>query len=412
MSKKSSEPPARAKSKKGLVRFPSGNMTAQAVIEAAQHAKDKMLPSTFLVDGNTLSIFSVPASGGNSFMTRTDVLVFNESGVRATGRADELSAEIAKTSQPSALLFEGSKVHILDSEGVAADGVGGAGIVSEDDHSTVWGRLVAPLREVGSIPTSLLRGLLDSTQAFIGEDDTRGQLCWCPIEVSPGFAQGVATNGHILVLRQVRSPLISVPAPVKLGVPRTALRALGRFQDPTTYLYKHPDADNPCWMARCGARSVHMTHLDSFPPYNTLLPSDRDRYVAFDVSAPLLRKTIAEVAASASKTEKKAVVLTVEADRLTVLVGDTALRWTLPVEWTRGKPEPFRSVVDARYLAQVTRAITAGGVTTRVERVSSRSASDAELAPLYVQDVPFGGGFEEASADSCEAITALMPMRG
>ena len=413
MSKKAQpEVPTRAKPKKGLVKFPSGNMTAQAIVEAAQHAKDRVMPSMFLVEGEALSVFSplTSSSADNGCMTRTDIRVINEAGVRVGGRTEELSAEVQKTLHPSALQFEGDRVRILGEDGEVADGVGGPGIVSSDDPSTYWNKIVAPLQEVGSLPTSVLRGLLSSVQAFIGEDETRPHVNWTPIEVSQGLVQGVATNGHILVVRRMRSPLVMASGVVKVGVPRSAIRALSRFQEPTTHLYKHPDKDSTAWMACCGAHSVFMTHVNTFPLYDALLPSNNTRYVGFDASAPLLRSTVADVVQRANKTGKKAIEMTVEGSLLTFLVGDTALRWTIPIEWTCGKQESFRSVVGSRYLAQVVRAITDGGVTTRIERLTASQTKDVELTPLYIKDVPFGDVFAETD-HPWDAITILMPMR-
>lgn len=412
MSKKlQPESPTRARPKKGLVKFPSGNMTVQAIVEAAQHVKDRIMPSMFLVEGDTLSVFSPLTSSlaDNSYMTRTDIRVINEAGVRVGGRTEELSAEVQKTSHPSALQFEGDKVRILGEDGEVADGVGGPGIVCSDDPSAYWNNAVAPLQEVGSLPTSVLRGLLSSVQAFIGEDESRSQLNWMPIEVSQGLVQGVATNGHIMVVRRMRSPLIMASGAMKVGVPRSAIRALSRFQDPTTHLYKHPDKKSTAWIARCGVHSVFMTHVDAFPPYDALLPTSSKHYVGFDASAPLLRSTVADVVQRANKTGKKAIEMTVEGSLLTFLVGDTALRWTIPIEWTCGKQEAFRSVVGSRYLALVVRAITEGAVTTRIERLTHSQTKDVELSPLYIKDVPFGDVFAETD-HPWDAITILMPM--
>ncbi len=411
--KKTPPEPSRSRLKKGLVRFLPGKRTAQTLVEAANHVKDRYIPPLFLVEGDAISVFSTACSADpdNVYMTRTDVPVVNSTGVRVAGKVDELSAEILKTTRPSAIQFDGSKVFILREDGEVAEGVGGAGITTSDDPAALWNERVAPLEEVGHLPTPLLRGLIDMMQPFVGEDETRSQIGWAPVEVSPGLVQGVATNGHILVVRRLRSPLITATKVEKFGIPRKAMRALTRFQEPTTYLLKNPARDSMTWMARCGGQNVFMSHVDSFPPYDALLPSATGEYIGFDMSAPLLRSTVAEVVTQAAKTEKSSVVLDVNNGVLTINIGDTALRWTIPIEWTKGDLEPFHSVVGVRYLSQVVRSITENAVTTRIERASSSRSNDPELSPLYVRDVPFGDLFDQEDTDPNDAVTALMPMR-
>lgn len=383
------------------------------VRRATARFKNETIPPSVVVEGNRLSVLTFPASSTNTHAVRHDFKVAaSEQGARFTGAALPLADLLAKATHARGIATSGKSLQLLDEAGGAIDtGSGTSHAVGENapDYVDQWDKKLAGLPRAGSMPTSLLRGMMSTMQSFVSTDETRANLSWVKFRVFPGQAEAYATNGHMLLVCRIRSPLIQVVHRIEHGFPLGALRSVSQLEGLTTVL--HDGKDEAEWAVSSGNTTIHLAHALDFPPYDQILPREGGRYSSFEVDATEFRSVVEQAVAGSKGTgtegaNAKLLILETTGDTLSVKVGDTALRWTLPVEW-RDEEHDFVSNVDPSYFAHCVRAVTSGSVTVRIRR-SYTSGQNGILEPLHLEVVPFGDVDPDTAA---EKIATLMPMK-